>query len=431
MIRFFFRFWNSLGTSNFRSNFKKLAIANILAQILIVISAPILSRLFKPENFGELALYLSITSIITSIATLKFDWLIPNARSNRIAARLFMVGICILITSTLIFFVTILIIGDTVIPKEYLTLRKFAPFMALGVLGAGLHDLYTGWYVRISNLTNISKVKILSSASIIAMSILFGLTAFKDLGLLFAYIFGSWIGISLLFYGALELKFYLHNLRINQLKPIIKKYANQAFLSTAISALNVFSFRVTILLFAFIYSPYQIGLLIFGQQLINKPLQTIAQGLSKSFWAHVADLARHKEYRKLRKDFLKITYLLVGAAILLVLFIILIQPLIPILFGREWSEMGTILIMLIPMVFGSTIVSPTNHLIVLGQQALQLYADVIRLALICISIISAVFFELDFFYAVLSVSFSSLIGHLILFVIQLREQNKLISLNNK
>ncbi len=420
------RIWESLGTVQFRSNFKKLALANVVAQILLVLAAPILSRLFRPENFGELALYISITSIVTSIATLRFDWLIPNPTSHRIAARLFLAGITLLCLITLIFFFVIFMMGDMIIPDQYTSLRKFAPLMALSVFGIGLHNLYTGWYVRTSNLSKIAKVKIMQSLGNITISILLGYMAFTASGLLFATVISSWLGISLLIYGSTEIRDHLRNLKIKQLFNTITRFSRQAILSTAVSGLNTFSSRAMILLFALVYSPSQVGLIIFAHRLISNPVTVIARGLSKSFWAHTSDLSRIQDYRGLRKDFLKVTYLLFTVAILLFFITLLIQPLIVPLFGPDWSEMGIILIMLMPMVCGATIVSPTNHLVVLGRQGLQLYADILRLVFICLAILAAAIFKWNFVFAVLAVSCSSLLGHLVLFVIQLREQGKLI-----
>ena len=53
-----------------------LAGGTTFAQILMILSAPVLTRLYGPDDFGIWALYISITSIISVIALywLRFVW---------------------------------------------------------------------------------------------------------------------------------------------------------------------------------------------------------------------------------------------------------------------------------------------------------------------------------------------------------------------
>ena len=88
------------------------------------------------------------------------------------------------------------------------------------------------------------------------------------------------------------------------------------------------------------------------------------------------------------------------------------------------------MLMLMPMIWGSTIVSATNHLIVLERQGLQFYADISRLILITISVMSAYYFSWAFEVAVLAVALCALLGHGILFLVHCFLHKKLI-LNSK
>ena len=421
------RLWSGLGTARFRANFRVVALANIGSQALLLLASPILSRLFEPADFGVLALYVSVTSLVVSMATLRFDWLMPNARSDRSAAALFVAGGAVLGCVTLAVGVVVLVAGETVLPERYAVLQSFAPLIPLGILGLGLHQLYQGWYVRRSDLLPVSKTKIVQSVGNIAISITLGLLAFGALGLLFATLVASWLGISMLVRGAPDLGRHLRGLRRRQIVAVARRFTRQAVLSTAVSGLNVASSQAIILLLALVYAPAQVGLVAFAHRLMAAPVTIVAQALSQSFWAHTSDLVQARDYRGLRRDYLKVTYLLLGLAATLGLVALAAQPLIVPVFGPDWTELGAIVLALVPLIWGAAVVSPTNHLVVLNRQGLQLYADILRLGLVGSAIVAAAFFDWDFVWAVLAVACSSLLGHMVLFFVQLNLHGRLIA----
>ena len=55
------------------NNFGKLFGANLVAQIILTASLPVIGYLYKPELFGELGVLIAIASLLTIIATLKLD----------------------------------------------------------------------------------------------------------------------------------------------------------------------------------------------------------------------------------------------------------------------------------------------------------------------------------------------------------------------
>ena len=57
-------------SKSFAANILKLVLGSTFAQILGILVAPILTRLFAPEAFGLSALFASITGVIGVIASL-------------------------------------------------------------------------------------------------------------------------------------------------------------------------------------------------------------------------------------------------------------------------------------------------------------------------------------------------------------------------
>ncbi|MBC6317004.1 hypothetical protein HCJ54_15280, partial [Listeria grandensis] len=84
-------------------NFKKFAWrllkGNALAQCLVFLAAPFLSRIYGPEVFGTYTVYLSIISIFSNSMALSLERAIPIAKTKRVATLL--VKICLMIALAL------------------------------------------------------------------------------------------------------------------------------------------------------------------------------------------------------------------------------------------------------------------------------------------------------------------------------------------
>jgi hypothetical protein len=79
-----------------------------------------------------------------------------------------------------------------------------------------------------------------------------------------------------------------------------------------------------------------------------------------------------------------------------------------------------VLLAMTPLFLGALVFSPTNHLVVLGRQRLQLLADTLRLAGGALAIWMAHRLALDFFIAVTALSVASFLGHATIFFIHFR-----------
>jgi len=67
----------------FISNVLTLVTRTSVAQAITVAATPILTRLYSPEEFGLLALFLSVTNIITVVASWRYDLAIVLPKADR------------------------------------------------------------------------------------------------------------------------------------------------------------------------------------------------------------------------------------------------------------------------------------------------------------------------------------------------------------
>ena len=71
------------------------------AQLLILLSAPFLTRLYAPEHFGLLAIYASLLAIVSVVVNLRYEIAIPLPPSKWVATNLAAVASLIAIAISL------------------------------------------------------------------------------------------------------------------------------------------------------------------------------------------------------------------------------------------------------------------------------------------------------------------------------------------
>ncbi|KEO81011.1 oligosaccharide flippase family protein [Tumebacillus flagellatus] len=86
---------NKLPKSRFARNVGMLASGTVLSQGLLVLIAPLLTRLYTPEEFGLLAVYTSILSLVLVVASWLYELAIPLPDDEQDAADL--LGLCLLL----------------------------------------------------------------------------------------------------------------------------------------------------------------------------------------------------------------------------------------------------------------------------------------------------------------------------------------------
>ncbi len=96
---------NILNLQNgFISNITKVITGTFISQLIVLFITPILTRLYKPEAFGVLALYVSIFSVTSIFANGKYDKAVIIANSDHEAHLLVRIGFIVTTVISLLYF---------------------------------------------------------------------------------------------------------------------------------------------------------------------------------------------------------------------------------------------------------------------------------------------------------------------------------------
>jgi O-antigen/teichoic acid export membrane protein len=371
------------GRSRFARNVWDVARANLLAQALPVLAAPLLTRLYAPEHFGVLALFAAVMGMALAIGTARFDWSIPNARSPAMAAALLALGALVLVACALALGLA-WVLGSTRLPSPWQALGMVGWLLPLAVLGGGAQQLLQAWHVRGGELSDVGRAKVTQSAANVLTSIVAaGLGAW---GLVLGVLAGSWVGLGTLWRRAAGLQGALRRLSRHRLAVAWRRFRGEAAWSTLASALNAASFAVVPLMLARHHATAEVGYYALMQRVALGPVGLIGAAVSQSFWAEAARLVRD-DVPALSRLYRRSTARLAWVALPLAL-LALAGPLYvgPIFGDAQWAQAGWVLAATVPMLVGQVVASPLSHLIIHRRQHWQALWDLVRVLLLVATI---------------------------------------------
>lgn len=375
--------------SRFARNVVRLATANVLAQSVLLLSAPLLTRIYTPENFGALGVFMAIASIGLAFGTGRLEWSMPNPRSATQASALLLLGALALGLTSLAVVAGLITAHWARLPTAWGTLGLVWWLLPVVLAGSGLLQLLQAWHVRGAELRSLGAATLLQSCSqvltVVAAGLVFGPTA-GVWGLLAGVLVGAWTGVASLWRSASGLRASLHLLTRRRLATTWRRYRAQSGWSTLAASLNTLSLAVIPLMLARHYSVAEVGFYALTQRIAFGPIGMITAAVRQSFWAEAALLAR-SDLPALRVLYLRSMRRL-GWVAFLVACAASAGPLYmgPIFGVQQWQESGWVLAASVPMLVGQVVASPLSHLEVHGKQHWQAAWDLLRFVALLASI---------------------------------------------
>lgn len=421
------RIFSAKHGSSFRINTIYMLRANVITQVVALISLPLLSRLYTSDDFGKFAFFHAILGLAVSVTTGRFDWSIPNAKSTGGAVALFQIGLIFTALTSLA--ATLLISIAQTVKYSQLTesgIGALAFFIPLAMVGYGVVELFNALYVRNGSLKIIGSVKIVQSLSNTIISLLFGIAKLGFIGLISSLIISAWLAVVVFAREKREIKYKLIHGSKARIFLMFQRFRDEAALSTAVSVTNTLSSSVSIFMIASFFTMQELGWYALMQRLALAPVGLLSSSLGKSFWATAASLARIKAYTELRILYIRTTLRLCLFIIPIVIGCASAPFLIGPLFGSsDWAPAGLVLLAMAPQIIGAIVFSPTNHLIVYGRQSYQLVSDFFTILLTVFVVIVAERMNFGIVACTAGISLSVLLGYIARFCLHLHANTSL------
>lgn len=368
-------------SSAFVRNTGKLAGGTAVAQLITLVAAPILTRLYSPEGFGILGVFTSFLSILAITATLRYELAIPLAESEDEAAGV--AAASLLFTTALGTAVAIAayLIGETVlVALNSSQLLPYVWLLPISVLLVGAYQTLNYWAIRDRSFGRIAKTKLAQGAASVSTQLALGLVGVGPLGLLMGHVLGQSAGIMTL---ARDLPTRtIRQVSRGFLASTMHRFRRFPYFAAPGALLNSATSQAPVLIFAALYGPVVAGLFALTQRIVGLPIQFIGNSVNQVFFAEVAQL-RRTDPTRVAVRFLQVSGSLALLAVVPALVLLAFGPqLFSFVFGDDWIEAGRFARVLAPMLILQFSVGPTAHLNILERQELNLLWNVVRAVLV-------------------------------------------------
>jgi O-antigen/teichoic acid export membrane protein len=379
--------------SKYVKNFLTIGFGTLVAQSILVVTSPLLSRLFSPEDFGVFANYTALTAFIIVINTGKYELAIIHPKEHKdainIAALSFFILVLTTVGLTLLFVFMIRPITSWAGKDLSLSWIVLAP---LGAFFANFYLIINEWYIRNDNYKGLGKNRIGNTSGITGVSIFFGLLR-QNLGLIWGQICGQMVSIFLALRRIFSHdKSLLRSISKRKMKYFAVRHVNFAKYIIPGQLLNTASGLIAISLITFKFGYFHAGLIALVDRVFGIPSSVVGSAINDVFKLQITETYREKG--NCLRVYKKVVFMLLAVAAIPFVLLYFISPaLFPFIFGKDWVLAGKYAQVFCCMFFLNFLSMPTRWVFMVAEkQKMEFVWQVIFIVFSVVPIIAGIFY---------------------------------------
>ena len=369
-----------LSKHEFAKNVITIVTGTGIAQAIPIAISPILTRLYSPEDFGVLALFLSITSILSVVVTGRYEFAITLPKKQEDALQLLWLSLFLSFIFSVITFLVIIFFSNKIV--ELLgneNIKKWLYFIPLTIFLSGLFQSFNYWFNRNRKYKVLAKSSIIQTSTSSAFNLGVGLAKNGGAGgLILGNIFGRILTNAYFIYLFIANRTNEYKYKKNKILDLAKKYNNFPKYDILASFFNISSNQSTYIFFNMFFGSVTSGYFYLTQRIFTLPISLIAGSIQEVFKMEIISI--HLKKGNTRNLYLKTLKKLAQLAILptLLIFFFSIDAFV-FIFGEKWKPAGEFVRILTPVFFLRFISFPLTYMVYVVEK--QIYNTLIQFAL--------------------------------------------------
>ncbi|WP_371375320.1 lipopolysaccharide biosynthesis protein [Thalassotalea aquiviva] len=346
--------------------FKNLGVmvgGSIASQLLLLLTIPIITRMFGQQAYGEYGQFMSLLNIVTPVAALCLPIAILIQNNTFSVVKIINVASCLyFITSSFLLFAVL------ITNLLYPSLPALFYMLPFSVFLSGLYEISRQQNIKISKFAKISLAGVLSSFFATVIKVLSGLFTQNPLFLIVGNILGLFVNINQLGLPIKKInlpsiKLIIHTIKKN--KDITKYRTMQTLLSA--SAINI-----PIFIYSSFFSTDIIGQYYIALSLAGLPIVLIGKSITDVFYPKW--LAAIENNENLSSALVKSCFTILSISIFLYLPIYFISEFaFKIYLGEGWDLVSDFFNFMLISSIGVIVTRPLVALIPLLQMQKQFF----------------------------------------------------------
>ena len=408
-------------------NFTKLLSANLVAQVIGLVVYPILTRMYAPEDFGLLNLFLSIGGVLIILSTAEYYYAIVLPKEETDAEQVLGVGVLWLVATTILVGLSVAFARPISLLFKSPDLISYYWLMPLYVFAMGAWNLLNYWYIRHKEYNPISRYQVSQNVLSAGGKLGMGWGGVLHGGMIYSVVVAplislvcSWI------YARKTLLPAWRRISWRGVAEQAKLYRNFPCFVLPRSFVNMLAGQMPILLLTPFFGGEAVGFLSLAILLGYTPIGTITRAIYQVMYQHTMEQV-HKQ-KPIGQIFRK--FILSASAIIIPVFVglwFVLPQLTAWLLGAEWHISGEYIRWMLPWLYVSLLSCSINFLFdVFMKQKWGLFFElmlaVMRVAGLCIGVWAG-----NFMLAIMCYSFFTalaLVAQIIWMLLQVRRYDR-------
>lgn len=330
-----------LRASIFLGNVTKLASGEVCAQAVGFLSMPLLTRLYSPEAFGIMGLFIAISEVGGRMSTLRYDLALVLPKEDRDAWSLLRFAGCWCLAFSLISLAVAYPFRlDISLAFGSELLALYFPLIALMIIVSGWQSLAVFWSLRQKHFKSIAQSSAGASVLGHGLKILGGCLGFGAGGLLL----GS---VAQRSFYIMILRFFATPSRLWKLKSESGEGLRQAVIHCEFpkyrmpqDTLNSLTRQLPNILLVSFFSPVAAGFYILATRVLELPFSMLQDVVRKVFYVQAVDVERAGDSLFRLCSRMSVLIAVVMAPVVVVVFL-WGGALFELVFGAGWSTTGS------------------------------------------------------------------------------------------
>lgn len=394
-------------------NFTKLLSANVVAQVIGLLVYPILTRLFSPDDFGLLNLFMSIGGVLVVLSTAEYYYAIVLPKDDRDANNVLGVGLLWLLAVTALVAISALFSGPISALFNAPKLASFYWLMPLYVLAIGAWNLLNYWYIRQRKYSSISRYQVSQNLFSAGGKLAFGYGGVMSGGMIYAVVIAPLLSLftSLLRYRK-QLSQSLRQITWTDVRQQAVEYRNFPCFVLPKSLINMLAGQMPVLLLTPFFGSKAVGFLSLALLLGYTPIGTVTRAIYQVMYQSTMNRVHHSlPIGDIFRKFIIFTSALVLPVFAVLWFVL--PDLTAWLLGAQWHLSGLYLRWMLPWLFVSLLSCSINYLFDVFMQQKWCLAFEIVLALLRIMGLAIGVWAGNFLLAVICYSLATVLALLL------------------
>lgn len=336
--------FNRVWRSRFARNVAVVATGTAGAKAITMAFAPLITRIYGPEAFDLLGIFMAILAIVTPIAALTYPIAIVLPKSDQDALGLAKLSALLAFGMASLLAVIILIFGDAL--AALLSLESVAGFLLLipvAMLFAAFHQILQQWLIRKKQFKITAIVAVIQALTLNSAKAGIGWLHPVGVVLIILATAGNALHALLLWLGIRKQPAALAAAEENEkpvhIKELVKRHRDFPYFRAPQVAINALSHSLPVLMLASFFGPAAAGFYTLGKTVMGVPSTLIGKSVGDVFYPRITEAAHNKE--NLFRLILKATLALAAVGFVPFAIVIAFGPwLFSFVFGSEWVTAG-------------------------------------------------------------------------------------------